>query len=88
MARRFDGLPRLWETATGAETAVELGFCFDTCHAHAAGEDLSDAVERVVAITGGIDLLHVNDCATRRAPAPTATRTSAPGRWTPTCSRR
>ena len=26
-----------------------------------AGEDLSDAVERAIAITGGIDLLHVND---------------------------
>ena len=25
---------------------TEIGFCFDTCHAHAAGEELSDAVER------------------------------------------
>ena len=40
---------------------MDLGFCFDTCHAHAAGEELSDAVERVLAITGGIDLLHAND---------------------------
>ena len=43
------------------KTDFELGFCFDTCHAHAAGEELSDAVERVVAITGRIDLLHAND---------------------------
>jgi deoxyribonuclease-4 len=40
---------------------VDVGFCFDTCHAHAAGEELSDAVERVLAIVGRIDLLHAND---------------------------
>ena len=61
VARRFDALARLWEAAQGAKGDVELGFCFDTCHAHAAGEDLGDAVERARAITGGIDLLHVND---------------------------
>ncbi len=61
VARRFDALARLWEGVAAADTEVELGFCFDTCHAHAAGEDLADAVERAVAITGRIDLLHVND---------------------------
>jgi deoxyribonuclease-4 len=61
VARRFDALARLWEEVTGSDTEVEIGFCFDTCHAHAAGEDLADAVERAIAITGGIDLLHVND---------------------------
>lgn len=61
VARRFDALARLWEAVSGAETDVEVGFCFDTCHAHAAGEDLSDAVERVRAIVGRIDLLHAND---------------------------
>ena len=40
---------------------VQVGFCFDTCHAHAAGEELSDAVERAIAITGRLDLLHAND---------------------------
>ena len=40
---------------------VEVGFCFDTCHAHAAGEELADAVERAQAITGRLDLLHAND---------------------------
>src|SRR4029078_12321047 len=40
---------------------IEIGFCFDTCHAHAAGEELGDAVERVLAIVGRIDLLHAND---------------------------
>jgi deoxyribonuclease IV len=61
VARRFDALARLWEAIGEMDTAFELGFCFDTCHAHAAGEDLSDAVERVLAIVGKIDLLHVND---------------------------
>lgn len=61
LARRFDTLARLWEAAAAAETEIEVGFCFDTCHAHAAGEELGDAVERAIAITGGIDLMHVND---------------------------
>ena len=61
VARRFDALAQLWEAVGAAKTEVEVGFCFDTCHAHAAGEELSDAVERAIAITGGIDLLHVND---------------------------
>jgi len=61
VARRFDALARLWEAVGAAETEVEIGFCFDTCHAHAAGEELADAVERAITITGGIDLLHVND---------------------------
>jgi deoxyribonuclease IV len=61
VARRFDALARLWEGISKTKTDFELGFCFDTCHAHAAGEELSDAVERVLAITGRIDLLHAND---------------------------
>jgi deoxyribonuclease-4 len=61
VARRFDALAALWDALSGNEGGVDLGFCFDTCHAHAAGEDLSDAVERATAITGGIDLLHAND---------------------------
>ena len=61
VARRFDALAKLWEAVAKAKTDVEIGFCFDTCHAHAAGEELGDAVERAKAITGRLDLLHVND---------------------------
>ncbi len=61
VARRFDDLAMLWEAVKAAETDVPVGFCFDTCHAHAAGEELADAVERVLAIVGRIDLLHAND---------------------------
>ena len=61
VARRFDALARLWDLIGDADHGIDLGFCFDTCHAHAAGEDLDTAVERVLAITGQIDLLHAND---------------------------
>jgi deoxyribonuclease IV len=61
VARKVDALAQLWEVVTNAKTDVEIGFCFDTCHAHAAGEDLSDVVERVLAIVENIDLLHAND---------------------------
>jgi deoxyribonuclease-4 len=56
-ARRFDTLARLWD-AVGEFGA---GFCLDTCHAHAAGEELPGIVDRVRAITGRIDLVHAND---------------------------
>jgi deoxyribonuclease-4 len=56
-ARRFDALARLWD----AIGEYEVGFCLDTCHAHAGGEDLLDIVERVKAITGRIDLIHANN---------------------------
>jgi deoxyribonuclease-4 len=61
VARRFDALARLWEVVTTQRGAIAIGFCFDTCHAHAAGEELGDAVDRVLAIVGSIDLLHAND---------------------------
>ena len=61
VARRFDALAMLWKAVSGYDGPIPLGFCFDTCHAHAAGEELSDAVERAYAITGRIDLLHAND---------------------------
>jgi deoxyribonuclease IV len=57
MARRIDVLAELWEHLSD----FEVGFCFDTCHAHAAGEDLADVVERVISAVGRIDLLHCND---------------------------
>ena len=56
-ARRLDALARLWDAIGG----YDVGFCLDTCHAHAGGEDLTDIVDRVKAITGRIDLVHAND---------------------------
>ena len=57
MARRLDRIARLWDALDG----FDVGFCLDTCHAHAGGEDLADVVDRVKAITGRIDLIHCND---------------------------
>jgi deoxyribonuclease-4 len=55
-ARRLDALARLWD----AVGEYGVGFCLDTCHAHAGGEALLDLVDRVKAITGRIDLVHAN----------------------------
>ncbi|MFB9830611.1 deoxyribonuclease IV [Actinoallomurus acaciae] len=57
MARMLERIARLWDSLDG----FDVGFCLDTCHAHAAGEDLADIVDRVRAITGRIDLVHCND---------------------------
>lgn len=56
MTRHVDVLARLWEHLDG----FDVGFCFDTCHAHAAGEELDDVVKRVLDATGRIDLVHAN----------------------------
>ncbi len=58
MARRLDAIDRLWDAVGGFEG---VGFCLDTCHAHAGGEELVGLVDRVKAITGRIDLVHAND---------------------------
>jgi deoxyribonuclease-4 len=63
MARSFDAIARLWEAITEAadDGGGEVGFCLDTCHAHAAGEDLAGIADRLKAITGRIDLVHCNN---------------------------
>jgi deoxyribonuclease-4 len=61
MARRLEAIERLWEAIGRAAGAERVGFCLDTCHAHAGGIDLGGVVERVLAITGRIDLVHAND---------------------------
>jgi deoxyribonuclease-4 len=60
MARSLEGIARLWD-AIGDAGGGEVGFCLDTCHAHAAGEDLATIVDRIKAITGRIDLVHGNN---------------------------
>ncbi|MGH3367428.1 MAG: deoxyribonuclease IV [Nocardioidaceae bacterium] len=61
MARSLDRIARVWDAIEDAEGGDQVGFCLDTCHAHAAGEELSDLVDRVTAITGRVDLVHAND---------------------------
>ena len=61
MARRMERIERLWDAVTSAAGGDTVGFCLDTCHAHAGGIVLAEAVERVLEITGRIDLVHCND---------------------------
>jgi deoxyribonuclease-4 len=55
-ARRLDALARLWDVIG----EFDAGFCLDTCHAHAGGEELAGIADRVRSITGRIDLVHAN----------------------------
>ncbi len=61
MARHLDRIAQLWESVQAADGAELVGFCLDTCHAHAGGEELVGLVDRVKAITGRVDLVHCND---------------------------
>ena len=40
MARRLEAIARLWEAIGAASGGDQVGFCLDTCHAHAGGNDL------------------------------------------------
>lgn len=59
MARQVDRIARLWEVLDGCETP--FGLCLDTCHLHAAGEEVADGVDRLLAEVGSIALVHLND---------------------------
>ena len=61
MTRYLDRIGRVWDAISGVEGGDMVGFCLDTCHAHAGGNDLATVVEKVRAITGRIDLVHAND---------------------------
>mgnify|MGYP001812084313 CR=1 FL=1 len=57
IVRDIDNYGPLWEVIGD----LNVGVCLDTCHAWAAGEDLETVVERIVAATGKVDLVHCND---------------------------
>ena len=57
IGREIDVIAGLWQ----AIGDLGVGFCLDTCHAWAAGQDLEGIVDRVLAATGRIDLIHCND---------------------------
>src|SRR5215467_5822444 len=62
MARGLDAIARLWDAiGSAADGGGDVGFCLDTCHAFASGEDLATIVARIKAITGRIDLVHCNN---------------------------
>jgi deoxyribonuclease IV len=55
--REIDAYAGLWAVIGD----MGVGVCIDTCHAWAAGEDMTTVVDRVRAATGGVDLIHCND---------------------------
>ncbi|MDO4412465.1 deoxyribonuclease IV [Cutibacterium sp.] len=61
MARFLERLSGTWEAIDAASGHENVGFCLDTCHAFAAGLDMTTLVDDVRAITGRIDLVHGND---------------------------
>lgn len=66
MMRYLDAMTQVWEALDGSDNLESVGFCLDTCHAFAAGLDLTTVVDDVLGITGRIDLVHLNDS---RSPA-------------------
>ncbi len=61
MTRHLDRIAGVWDAIAGCAQADMVGFCLDTCHAHAGGNALETVVADVRAITGRIDLVHCND---------------------------
>ena len=61
MARHLEAIERLWEAVSGHPHSDRIGFCLDTCHAFAAGLELDTVVEKILAVTGRVDLVHAND---------------------------
>ena len=76
MARGLEAIARLWDVIGdlggewdgggladdgGEQASGEIGFCLDTCHAFAGGDELAGIVDRVKAVTGRIDLVHCNN---------------------------
>ncbi len=61
MTRRLDRIAGVWDAIQGCGQRDSVGFCLDTCHAHAGGLPLETVVADVRAITGRIDLVHGND---------------------------
>ncbi|WP_426247297.1 deoxyribonuclease IV [Nocardioides sp. LHG3406-4] len=61
MTRYLERIAGVWSAIEGTDGADLVGFCLDTCHAHAGGNPLETIVEDVLKITGRIDLVHCND---------------------------
>ncbi|MCB0906555.1 MAG: deoxyribonuclease IV [Nocardioidaceae bacterium] len=61
MTRYLDRVAGVWDAIESCAQADRVGFCLDTCHAHAGGNALETVVADVLAITGRIDLVHGND---------------------------
>jgi endonuclease IV len=80
MARTLDAIERLWAGLDG----LDVGFCFDTCHAHAAGRTSSTRSRGCRPRSAGSTWCTPTTRATRPAVAATGTRASAAARSLPT----
>jgi deoxyribonuclease-4 len=61
MTRHLERIAGVWEAIATTDQLDMVGFCLDTCHAHAGGNALETVVDDVRRITGRIDLVHCND---------------------------
>jgi deoxyribonuclease-4 len=61
MTRYLDRIKGVFDAISAASGAEHVGFCLDTCHAHAGGIPLESVVDEVRAVTGRIDLVHCNN---------------------------
>ena len=61
MTRYLERIGRVFDAISTTEQFDLVGFCLDTCHAHAGGNALETIVDDVLKITGRIDLVHCND---------------------------
>ena len=61
MTRYLERIEGVFDAISACEQSEMVGFCLDTCHAHAGGNALETVVGDVLAITGRIDLVHCND---------------------------
>ena len=62
MTRYLERIDRVFDAVAKAKSGSDMvGFCLDTCHAHAGGNALETVVEDVLKVTGRIDLVHCND---------------------------
>jgi deoxyribonuclease IV len=61
MTRYLDRIKGVFAAISEAAGAENVGFCLDTCHAHAGGIPLESVVDEIRAITGRVDLVHCNN---------------------------
>lgn len=61
MMRHLEAIEQVWMALEGSENMEQIGLCLDTCHAFAAGLELASVTSDLRAITGRIDLVHLND---------------------------
>lgn len=67
VGRHLDSIAALFDAVRACDADVRVGACLDTAHAFAAdpaaGKDPGGWVEQFVEVTGGVDVVHVNDSA-------------------------